>query len=143
MPSSPENPLETAVFYAKFPEFVGVYQPSQVEFWVAQSYNNINIERLGKNLDLAIMFWVAHQLIVFKKAAASVSAGGGVGSTGLIASKSVDKVSISYDNTSGLVKGAENYNLTPYGQMFWRLLRAACSGMVYVRSGRPTSRVPW
>lgn len=138
--SDAENPITSDYFFSVLPEFAnGDYSASQVNFWIEQAYNSINVDRLGKNTDLAVCFWVAHQLVLWKRLAGNPAA---TNANAMITNKSVGGVSVGYDNNAAIVQGAENYNLSSYGQRFWRLLRAASTTM-YVRNSQPPARWPW
>jgi len=88
--------------------------------------------------DWAIEMWVAHQLVIEKQAVEAAQRGGDPGTRiGVVTSKSVDGVSVSFDVSSVVEEGAGYYNQTVYGQRFWRLLKAATGGPIQVGVGAP------
>jgi hypothetical protein len=86
-------------FVTAFPEFANttIYPQAQFDFWAKQAYLQLNACRYGASLDLAAMLFVAHNLVLSAQASKSAASGGGSvgGTSGLVASKSVDKVSVS------------------------------------------------
>jgi hypothetical protein len=55
--------------------------------------------------------------------------------TGVINSKSVDKVSIGYDTAGGIEAGAGHWNLTIYGTRLIKLIKMVGAGPVQVGIG--------
>lgn len=90
--------------------------------------------------DLATEQWVAHQIVLEKQAIAAAASGGNPGtSVGVISSKSVNGVSVSFDVgsvTGGLQETAGYYNQTTYGQRFYRLMRLRGAGPIQLGIGR-------
>ena len=67
--------------------------------------------------------FVAHYMVLWAADSRSMAAGGAGGSTnGVQASKSVDKVSVSYDTGSTLNPDAGFWNNSRYGAEFWQLI---------------------
>lgn len=67
--------------------------------------------------------FVAHYMVLWAADSRSMAVGGAGGSTnGVQASKSVDKVSVSYDNGSTLNPDAGFWNNSRYGAEFWQLI---------------------
>ncbi len=127
-------------FVAAFPEFsdATVYPQSQFDFWAAQAYLQLNAARFGASLDLAVMLFVAHNLVLSAQAKKSATSGGGVVSTSssLVASKAIDKVSVSYDTTTTMIAGAGLWNATVHGQRLYAMIRAFGAGLLYVPNKR-------
>lgn len=119
------NPLTIEEFRLDFPEFtVELYPDRAVQrrlnlgalYFKGYLWSN---EELRKQV---IGLYTAHYL----KLQGSIAQGGsGVnGETmGVVASKSVDGVSVSYDTSQGTQEGAGHYNLTAYGRELWELLQ--------------------
>jgi len=130
-------------FRGNFPAFSNVttYPDAQVTFWMTQAALLHNPTRWGGLLDLGIQLWTAHNLII-EGQAAKQSQNGRVptGGTGVQSSKSVDKVSVSYDNSTTKVEGAESYNATVYGQRWYKLSKMAGAGPL--QSGLPSPSDP-
>ncbi|WP_199085950.1 DUF4054 domain-containing protein [Bosea sp. ASV33] len=122
-------------FVAVFTEFADItaFPQTTVEFWLSQAPFQLNANRLRNSYDLAVMLFTAHNLVLGKRDARSASAGGTPGQvSGPQASKSVDKVSVSYDTGAATYPGAGEWNATSYGLRLYRLLRAAGAGPIYV-----------
>ena len=127
-------------FRLAFPAFQSTvtYPPPMVDFWLSQALLFHNAERWKTALDLGVMLWTAHNLILEAQSGANVRFGKAAsGGTGVVSSKSVDKVSVSYDNSVASEDGAGNWNLTTYGQRWYKLARMAGSGPLL--SGIPSN----
>jgi len=74
--------------------------------------------------------WVAHNVTLSAKDNASVNDGGLPGdSSGVISSQSAGGVNVSIDTAATLEAEGGNYNLTPYGTRFKRLIDiVGCGG---------------
>jgi hypothetical protein len=132
-------------FVAAFPEFGSNTSSTlqsaqvtvgQVNFWIPQAYAQLNTWRFGAQLDLAAMLFVAHNLVLSlreNKANATGQIPGAV--QGPIASKSIDKLSISYSGATNL-EGAGMWNATTYGQRLFKMMKAYGSGPLYVAGPR-------
>ena len=66
--------------------------------------------------------YAAHFAYLSEKSNASA------GSSGIISSKSVDGVSVSFDTATGSEAGAGLWNLSPYGKELWMLMRVFGAG---------------
>lgn len=127
-------------FVAAFPEFANttIYPITQFDFWASQAYLQLNACRFGTSLDLGAMLFVAHNIVLSAQAVKAAATGGGTvaGTSGLVASKSVDKVSVSYDNATATTAGAGLWNATVYGQRLYAMMRAFGVGPMYVPNRR-------
>lgn len=133
--------IDEPTFRGNFPEFADTVKfPSpQVVFWLAQAYSTLNAARFGTNLDLAAMLFTAHNIVMSARDASASSGAGIPGNpSSVTASKAVGPVSISYDTTLTAIPGAGIWNATSYGQRFWRLLKLAGAGGLYV-GGNPNA----
>ena len=99
-------------FREHFPEFADTttYPDSQIDFWASAAGPMVNATRWGELTSLGVELVTAHHLVMAIGAATN---GGAVG--GPVASKSVDKVSVSYDTSAYLVEGGSFWNMTTYG----------------------------
>lgn len=135
-------------FRQRFPEFgdVNVYLPSAIDFWrlvavgdtsVTPPLNGLlNERRLGSQYDLLTQLFIAHNLVLEQQAQNSAAVGAVPGlSTGPMSAKSVDKVSASYDTTSGLNPKDTHWNLTIYGTRFIRLVKLFGMGGMQIGVG--------
>lgn len=126
--------ITPAAFRTQFPEFQNqtTYPDTTINAWIPWAYLMLNAQRFGNVLDLAAMYWVAHELALEAQALRVAQAGGVPGQvTGPINSKSVDKVSLGYDTSTASEAGAGYYGLTTYGMRLWRMIKMYCNGPVY------------
>ncbi len=113
-------------FLTAFPEFddSDVYPTPVMEYWASIADLRLNESRWGALRTHGIYLFVAHNIALARSAqdaaniGASVTQGGG-----LISSKSVGGVSVSYDTGSAALQNAGNYNLTRYGRELLQLAR--------------------
>jgi hypothetical protein len=126
---------------AAFPEFgnATAYPDSQIAFWIEQAGYALNPARFGRQIDLATILYVAHNisLSVPAQRAEAISPGGAAAvSVAPVASKAVDGVSKSYDNSLVSISNAGPWNATSYGQRFYKHLQGANTGPLYRVSPR-------
>ncbi len=118
-------------FRNSFPAFAStaIYPVSSVQFWLNFATLMLNADRWGEALDMGLCLLIAHNLVLEAKANAEALAGGVPGvTTGPVASKSVDKVSINYATSEGTTPDAGHWNLTIYGTRFIKLSRMMGAG---------------
>ena len=126
-------------FIAAFPEFTNqqVFPQAQVSIWTPVAYEQLNSTRFGNQLGLAAMLFVAHNLVLSARAAASVNAGQIPGEgRGVVATKTVGPVSVTYDAASITSEGAGMWNSTSYGQRLYKLMQAYGGGPLYAPGPR-------
>lgn len=132
--------MDIATFRADFPEFedTGRFPNSTVTYYLNLAGLLLNTQRWGNLLDTATELFVAHN-ISLEATANRVAAFGGIpgAMTGPVASKEVDKGSISYDTQAAAEPDAGHWALTQYGARFIRLARMAGAGPVQVGTGWP------
>lgn len=106
------------------------YPDAQVQFRLDLAGTMLNEKNTGKALfPYLVELFVAHYLVLYDQDRRAVAAGGSGGaSTGAVSSKSVDKVSVSYDTSVTLNADAGFWNTTRYGAEFWQYLRLAGAG---------------
>lgn len=125
---------------AAYPEFgaTALYPEVQVTFWLTEAQKVLSADRLGARYTLAVVLFAAHNLALGAQAARAAQGGGtaGTGGGGLVTSKSIDKVSVSYDVTTTAIQGAGPWNATTYGQRYFQLVRGLATGPFY-RSPSP------
>lgn len=128
-----------AQFRLDFPEFADttVYTSSSVNFWITVATRLLNPNRWFDNLDLGIELFTAHNLAL-ERLAMKGGAGGGIPGLvgGIASSKTIDKLSVTYDTKIGLgPESAGQFNLTIFGLRFWWLLNMAGMGPTQVGAG--------
>ncbi len=107
----------TAVTYDEFvnafPEFAdaAVYTVPQVNMWLEDADKSFDKSILGARYPLAAMLYCAHNITIGASAARSFANGGVVSPApaGVVASKSVGQVSVSYNTNLTAIKGAGSY----------------------------------
>ena len=127
--------MTPAQFVADFPEFANAttYPVSTIQFWINVAGQLLNPSAWGSLLSYGTELFVAHNLVLSQQAVASAVSGGLPGSgSGITASKSIDKVSVSYDVSAGTIAGAGSFNLTNYGTRYMQLANMAGMGGIQV-----------
>lgn len=128
--------VTVASFRVAFPVFTStaLYPDAQVQFWMDVAGQMINVDRWGALADLGVQLITAHNLILEAQANRVAARAGKVGglSSGVMTSKSVDKVSASYDVSSATEKDAGHWNLTIYGTRYVRFARMMGAGALQV-----------
>lgn len=142
------SPVTPAVFKGHYPEFLcpETYPVPQVQFWLDTAYSMLNANRWGRQLDMAAELYAAHNLALEARAQKTAENGGIPGeATGVLNSKSVDKVSAGYDTSTATEQGAGHWNLTVYGTRFIRLAKMFGAGPIQVGIGAvpPGSGLAW
>jgi len=125
--------ITRADLVAAFPEFGNetVYPQTQIDFWLQQATKLYSETRLGASHTLAVLLFVAHNIVLSARAA-NAGVGGAAGlSLAPVTSKSVGGVSKSMDVSLTAYAGAGPYNATPYGQRLYGLLRSMATGPRY------------
>lgn len=139
----------TAEDFAKdYPEFADpeVYNPAMVKWWLTFAAKFINQDRWGApgtggegertEFDYGQELYAAHQIVLEKRAFDESQLGAAPGvATGVINSKSVDKVSVGFDTGAATELNAGHWNLTIYGIRFKRLADSFGAGPVQVGCG--------
>jgi len=140
--------IDVAQFRADYPEFASTadFPNSAVQYWLKVAYSLLNASRWGAQLDLGAELYVAHNLSLEARAQKEAQNGGVPGSqSGPISSKSVDKVSVSYDTGGASEEGGGQWNLTIYGTRFYNLAKKMGAGPIYIGVGSspPFSGPAW
>ena len=120
-----------AQFRQDFPEFgnTTTFPDSSVTFWMGIAVSLVNPDRWGVLTDQGIELVTAHHLVLAQCDQAATAVGGAPGEVkGPTASKSVDKVSGSYDTGAVALTDAGFWNMTTYGIRFMTIARAMGAG---------------
>ncbi|EIA6527238.1 DUF4054 domain-containing protein [Escherichia coli] len=121
----PKNSLLPTIdqFRADFPEFADKtkYPDASVNFYLNQADCLLNQDVFGCQFVYLAELFTAHYTELRGKAIAGAAASGGVNSSGggVLTSKSVDKVSASYDVSGVIDPDAGFWNNTGYGREFY------------------------
>ncbi|HDG5313214.1 TPA: DUF4054 domain-containing protein [Klebsiella pneumoniae] len=125
MPKNESLPT-VADFRAAFPQFADTakFPDLQIAFRLNLADVLLSEKLTGKALfPYFVELFVAHYMVLWQADSKSAQVGGAGGSTnGVQASKSVDKVSVSYDTGATLNPDAGFWNNSRYGAEFWQLI---------------------
>ena len=122
------NPTQ---FRLDFPEFADSiqYPDSLIAFWLGVAASLVNASRWMELTNLGLELVTAHHLVLSARDELATATGGVPGELkGPTSSKSVDKVSISYDTSAATLSDAGMWNLTSYGVRFLGLARMMGAG---------------
>lgn len=110
-------------FRTDFPEFADKtrYPDAAVNFYLGQADSLLSQDVMGDQFVYLAELFTAHYTELRGRAIATANAGGGVNSAGggVLTSKSVDKVSASYDVSGIINPDAGFWNNTGYGREFY------------------------
>ena len=120
--------MDAVTFKTTFPEF-STTADATVTFFIGLAGQLLNVDRWADMLDYGTGLFVAHHLAIARNDQATAASGGTPGQAkGVVTSKSVDKVSVSYDGGLGAYEGAGFWNQTNYGIRFYQLARLVGAG---------------
>lgn len=126
--------MDVTTFRTDFPEFANAttYPDATVNFYIGLATAMVNPDVWVDQADYGIALFVAHHLVLATRESKAAAVGQIPGKSiqGITASKSVDKVSVSYDASSVRYEGAGFWNATSYGIQFFRLIRIFGAGGV-------------
>lgn len=114
-----------AQFRNDFPQFASstTFPDAQIQFRLGLADIQLDQNRLGSMFAYMVELFVAHYLYLYAADSRSSSVGGaGGGNSGIQTSKSVDKVSVSYDTSATLNPDAGFWNNSRYGSEFYQTL---------------------
>lgn len=138
---SENPPFKIEDFFSIYPQFQGLEElPDRiVKMYIDFANEVVNVERWGKQWVLGMCLFVAHFCTVYlmayldsnAEAAAVISSGQ---SKGLVSSKSVGDVSVSYDFSLAMqnVEGWGQFNLTTFGNQFVSISKLMSKGGMWV-----------
>ena len=131
-----------------FPEFTDStkYPDSGLQFYLDFAYRMLNADRFRSNLDMAAELFAAHFIVLESQAQLSSASGSIPGlNSGIMSSKSVDVVSVSYDTGAGIEQGAGHWNLTTYGTRLMWMFRIFGAGGIQIGVGAspPYAGLAW
>ena len=125
--------MTPATFRANFPEFSCTqdYPDSTIEFWFTVADGLLNPERWANLYEYGTQLIVAHHLAIASRDQQAAHSGGIPGTVqGVQSSKSVDKVSVSYDTKAVTNENEAFWNMTTYGIRLSHLSRMVGAGGV-------------
>ncbi len=113
-------------FRRDFPQFSDAtkYPDPVISFRLNLADVLIDGSAMGDMFPYLAELFAAHYMVLHAADTAAGALGGAGGATsGVVTSKSVDKVSVSYDNGSTLNADAGFWNFSRYGAEFWQMLQ--------------------
>jgi hypothetical protein len=123
--------LSNDQFRQDMPEFAdtSLYPEDSLTLWMTVAKNMVNECRWGTLANTGIELLTAHYLVLAARDQDSAASGGAPGEmNGAVSSKSIDKVSVSYDTASAAMENAGDLNLTTYGVRYLRIARMMGAG---------------
>lgn len=127
--------MDNAAFRVAFPQFADAtaYPDARLDLLSTFVTTQLNASVWGDALDYATMLYVAHLLTIQGPSTASGGGTSGGGATnGIVSSKQVDKVSISFDVTAGTFAGEAFWNRSVYGIQLYQLILIYGAGPMHV-----------
>jgi len=126
-----------AQFRLDFTEFASLtkYPDAQLTFWLTLGSLLINADRWGDVVNFGVELYMAHNLALGAMAQKQGARGIPGAASGMLNSKSVDKVSAGYDTGSVAEEFGGNWNLTTYGQRLYRLMQQFGAGPLQIGAG--------
>lgn len=140
--------VTVASFRADLPEFASAsdYPDSSITYWLNAAAQLMNQDRWGAPAvtgqpnslyDIGQEAFVAHQIVLEKRAADAAASGATPGvAQGMVSGKSVDGVNYSFDTGSTAEEQAGYFNLTIYGQRYWKLAEQVGAGAIQLGIGQ-------
>lgn len=139
--------VSTDAFRAAFPVFRDRvrYPEELLAIWLPFCIKQLDAGRWGDLYDMGAYLLLAHHVVLESQQKRTAAYGKTPGlAQGVVSSKSVDGVSVSYDNSTTSEEGAGQFNLTTYGQRYAQLRRMLGAGPVYVGGeGAPVLTGAW
>lgn len=125
---TPAEALTPADMKERFPEFASLTD-ARVQLFIDDAELELAPAEWGDSYKKGWSYLSAHLL----SCSISSATGGGIGgANGPVASRAVGDVSISFGSNLSMDATAGAYNLTPYGQEYWRLVNLLGVGMLAV-----------
>lgn len=124
-----------ADFRNEMPEFAdsSKYDDGIVQMYLDLAVALLPLARWGNWYRLGIKMFVAHNLVLDQQATQAGQRGGLPGMTaGIMSSKSIGSVSVSYDTQAGIEVDAGHWNMTTFGRRFINAVRMVGAGGVQV-----------
>lgn len=122
--------MTPAEFRVLRPEFANVtaFPDARIQQYLTLAGLRLRAVAWADMLDHGTELFVSHHLAQARAAERAASAGGAWQGSGAVASKAVDKVSVSYDTGSVALENAGDWNATSYGRQWFQLARMIGAG---------------
>ena len=128
--SGPQT-MTASLFRKMLPEFAdsSVYLDEIIDVWLNLAIAQLDPARWGGLWQMGVSMFVAHQLAIGRQTQLQASRGGPPGfAIGMVASKAINGVSVSYNTSASLLKDGGDFNLTIYGIRFLSFARMVGTG---------------
>jgi len=125
--------MNIAQFRIDYPEFAdpAKYPAQPIELWSSVGAELVSADRWGNLYERGVELFTAHNLVIATQNKQASTAGGTPGqAAGLIQSKAVGSVNVSYDTTNIMEPNAGHWNQTSYGRQYIQLARLLGGGCV-------------
>lgn len=125
--------MDVQTFRLQYPEFKDeeTYPDAMVQLWMDLAKNLLPMDRWQDLYDMGIALVTAHHLVLAIRDQRSAEAGGTGGAfMGMVASKSVDSVSVSYDYSAVTMSDIGFWGMTAYGLRLMTFARYVGAGGV-------------
>lgn len=117
---------------ARYTEFASVtdYPDATIQTWIDKAVGELSETEWSDQYNEGLLAFTAHYLAWSTNTA---SQGGGIGSIGPVASRSIGDVSVAFAGFGGDMSQLEAFWLaTPYGQEYWRMVQLYGVGMLAI-----------
>lgn len=116
-------------FYRQFKD-IGIFTDYVIGVFLAKASTSLDPIVWGGLLDYATQLYVAHHLTLWARNDQAAAMGGSPGEIkGPLTSRTVDKVSSSWDSRAASYEGEAFWNLTAYGVEFWSMAKNRGGGV--------------
>ena len=123
--------MDVAKFRTDFPEFADAarYTPTMLTFWSGMGEKLISSDKFGDLYTQAVELFTAHNAVLAAGNKSATETGALPGQAGgVVASKAVGSVNVSYDTAAAMETNAGHWNQTTYGRQYIRLARLIGQG---------------
>lgn len=123
--------MDVAKFRTDFPEFADAtrYTPTMLTFWSGMGEKLISSDKFGDLYTQAVELFTAHNAALAADNRSATTSGASPGQAGgVVASKAVGSVKVSYDTAAAMETNAGHWNQTTYGRQYIRLARLIGQG---------------
>lgn len=125
--------MNTEEFRKLYPEFSDeqTFPEAAVQSWLDLADKTLPAERWRDWREQGQALFTAHFLVLAARDQKAALSGGGIGmANGMMSSKSVDKVSVSYDSGAISMADGGHWNMTSYGIRFLTTARMVGTGPI-------------
>lgn len=125
--------MDIVTFRQQYPEFkdIEVFPDPMVQLWLDLAKNILPMDRWQDLYDMGVCLVTAHHLVLAVRDQKAADSGGTGGAfMGMVSSKSVDSVSVSYDFSAITMADIGHWGMTSYGVRLMTFARMVGAGGV-------------